>query len=210
LQVGANADDVSRRITPGAWGFSSYLAAGGQSATEWQRGSGMRFQVVLVSQGATIDNAYLTVRCIYARSGTVVRTRISAEDIDDAPTFIDSAIAFDARWANRTTARVDWDGIPAWTENTDYNSPSFVSVIKEIVDRPSWASGNDIVIFWDDFEDRSDHNNNTGRFVYSYTDSATYAAKLHIEFTPGGVGGIGAFYMQHNPLGVNILSAGIG
>jgi len=113
---------------------------------------------------------------------TTVNSRISAEDVDDAATFSSDSSAFDARWAARTTARVDWDNIGAWTLNTDYNSPDIKTVIQEIVDRAGWASGNDIVIFWDDFDDRSTHNTSRWRLAYSYTTPAS-APKLYIEWT---------------------------
>jgi hypothetical protein len=81
---------------------------------------------------------------------------------------------------------VDWDSISAWVVNNDYNSPEIKTVIKEIVDRSGWASGNDIVIFWDDFEDRSTHASGCYRHAYSYDGGSTYAPKLHIEYTAGG------------------------
>ena len=189
-QVAASTDDANRRYVPDDYfslthsGF--WAGSYGWSAEVFykQYGGGGRFTNVTIPKGATIVSAYLTLRSSQSMAGTVVNTRISAEDVDNPPTFADDKAAFDARWANRTTARVDWDAIPAWTSGTDYNSPEIKTVIQEIVNRAGWASGNAIVIFWEDFEYRSTHDTNyCARRGYSYDGSATYAPKLHIEYS---------------------------
>jgi hypothetical protein len=141
----------------------------------------MRFLNVTIPQGATVTAAYLTLRASGNESGTICRTRLSAENVDNANAFSTKA-DFDSRWANRT-ATVDWDNIPAWTKDTDYNSPSIVSQIQTVINRGGWASGNAIVIFWEDFEQRSSVAE-AERAAYSYDGSITYAPKLHIEYTP--------------------------
>ncbi len=190
FQVGASTDDCFRRLTTASFSLTGgTLAVGAFSATIYQQGAGMRFLNVTIPQGSTIDVAYLTLRCGFASSGTAVNSRISAEDVDDAPTFADDGAAFDTRWAARTTARVDWDAIPAWTLNVDYDSPSIITVIQEIVDRESWVSGQDIVIFWEDFEDRSTHADEARRVAHSWNGSAEFAPKLVITYTTGWSGG---------------------
>jgi len=123
-QVGASSDDCYRRLTTSDWGLTDIcLSAGANSSTRYQYGGGMRFTNITIPKGATIVTAYLTLRCGISTAGTTVRTRISAEDVDDAPTFANNRDVFDTRWASRTTAWLDWDSIPAWTINTDYHSP---------------------------------------------------------------------------------------
>lgn len=168
-QVGAITDDCFRRLTSSYWSLNSvYFPAGAPSATAYQAGSGARFINITVPQGKTIYQAYLTLQSYFTRTATIVNTRISAETVDDASTFADDAAAFDARWANRTVARVDWDNIPTWISNYNYNSPEIRTVIQEIIDRTGWVSGNDIVIFWEDFEDRSTHAAECDRTAESY------------------------------------------
>ncbi|MBA7583291.1 hypothetical protein ES708_25232 [subsurface metagenome] len=183
-QVVASSDDCHRRLTTSVWNLThKRLITGAVNGTAKQLGNGMRFTNITIGKGATINQAYLTFRCSGTEGGQTVRTRISAEDVDDAPTFANDAAAFDARWANRTTARVDWDSIPAWTLDEDYNSLEIKSVIQEVIDRAGWASGNDIVIFWEDFEDRSDKTV-ARRLAYSYDGSVEFAPKLVIDYTP--------------------------
>ncbi len=182
-QVVASTDDTFRRLHTSYWALTfAHCYAGGQSTVNWQNGSGMRFLNITIPPDSVIDSAKLTLRCSAAAAGVVVNTRISAENIDDAPTFADDAAAFDTRWANRTANRVDWDAIAEWVLNSDYDSPDIKDVIQEIVDRPGWVSGNDIVIFWEDYEDRSSHLNAVYRSAYSFNGSALHAPNLHIEY----------------------------
>jgi len=190
-QVGASTDDCRRRYGSNAyWSLTQTSQIAGSEATgDYSNGGGMRFTTIAIAQGATIAEAYLTLRCKTASSSTTVNTRISAEDVDDADTFADDGAAFDTRWAARTTARMDWDAIDAWTADTDYNSSTtdgtttFASIIQEIVDRGGWASGQDIVIFWEDFEDRST-DALALRYAYSYDGSSTYCPQLVITLPP--------------------------
>lgn len=182
-QVGASSDDAHRRLSDDFWNLGNYyVGVGAHDETYHEYGDGMRFTNITIPQGETINEAYLILRCNGSRSGTVCNSRISAEDVDDAPTFADDKAAFDTRWAARTTARVDWDAIPAWTVDVDYNSPEIKTVIQEIVDRGGWASGQDIVIFWDDFEDRSDHNVNAHKIADSYDTIDGVAPQLYIKY----------------------------
>jgi hypothetical protein len=142
----------------------------------------MRFTNVTIPPGSVITAAYLTLRARLSESGTACLTRISAEDVDDAPTFADDLAVFITRWNARTAARVNWDNIPNWTADTNYNSPEIKTVIQEIVDRAGWASGNDIVIFWEDFEDRSTHAVCNRRSAIPYDLTPANAPILHIEY----------------------------
>ncbi len=186
LQVGASSDDCFRHLsgaTPDPFILTETLQhVGAPSANFYTYGGGMRFLNVTVPQGAVIDQAYLTLRSGGSISGVVVNSRISADDTDNAVTF--STLAnFDTRYANRTTARVDWDAIPAWVGNTEYDSPEIKTVIQEIVDRAGWASGNSLAIFWEDFDDRSTRANDCQRAGYSYDGSIAYAPKLTIIYS---------------------------
>jgi hypothetical protein len=144
----------------------------------------MRFINVTIPKGATIVTANLIFTCNLGQSGATLKTRVTAEDVDDAPTFANDAAAFMARYANHTDAVVDWDSIPAWDaeeSGADTTSPEIKTVIKEIIDRAGWTSGNDLVIFWTDFDDRS--SDNAYRVPYSYEGAAAKAPTLHIEYT---------------------------
>ena len=131
----------------------------------------------------------LTFHAQASKSETIVNTRVSAEDVDDAPTFADNAAAFDTRWAARTAARVDWDGISPWTINVDYDSPECKTIEQELVNRPGWNSGQDQVWFWEDFDGRSDRTANRSRYGESWDTDAPNAPKLVVTYTPPSSGG---------------------
>ncbi|MBA7591114.1 hypothetical protein ES708_33265 [subsurface metagenome] len=174
------------RLTPSDWGlYTTLQVVGAHDVGYVKYGGGMRFTNITIPKDTNIIEAHLTLHARYTRTADVVNSRISAEDIDDAPTFADSAAAFDTRWAARTEAKVDWDAMPAWTANVDYDSPDIKAVIQEIVNREGWASGQDIVIFWDDFDGRRTEAAGCRRDGYSYDKSTVFAPKLHIRYTAG-------------------------
>lgn len=181
LQVAASTDDAWYGQEEPRWELTLNRGyAGSQGAAYDRNGFGMRFQNVTIPKGATITTAYLTFKANTYLSADTCKTRISAEAVNDAPTFADDAAAFDARAANHTTAQVDWDAIGPWTAETNYNSPEIKTVIQEIVNRAGWASGNGLVIFWDDFDERSTVEAFRGAWSY---DHGSDAPKLHIEYT---------------------------
>ena len=111
--------------------------------------------------------------------------RLSAQDADNPGNFsADTHSTFDVRWDARTTARVDWDDAGSWVTDAEYNSPDIKTVIQEIVNRIGWASGNAIVIFWNDFEGRSVSGGQDWRGGYPYNISNSKAVKLVIVYTP--------------------------
>ena len=144
-------------------------------------GSGMRFVGVNIPKGSTIVLANITFTSGDSRAVGQVRTRISAYDADNPGVFSTSA-DFDARYADNTDAVVDWD-VGAWVLNTEYISTDIKTVIQEIINRVGWSSGNAIVLFWEDFEDRSDHNDEARRYAWSHDGDPTKAPVLSITWT---------------------------
>ena len=108
---------------------------------------GLRFTAMTIPAGATITDAYLTFRAIAAdapnSNSAATSLTIKGQLIANAPTFPSTNGNISSR--TLTTAAASW--VPAaWTTGTDYNSPSIVSVIQEIVNQGAWASGNAVAI----------------------------------------------------------------
>lgn len=182
LLVGADNDDCER------WAAASFAAnetdsrAGAIAGANDKYGIGLRFTNVTIPQAATISTAYLTLKAKTAQAGNTCNTKISAEDADNVGDFAgDNAASFDIRFNNHTLARVDWNAIGAWVINTDYNSVEIKTVIKEMVDRGDWDSGDALVIFWEDFDDRSDDGASRQAWCRGNATPAN-CAKLHIEY----------------------------
>jgi hypothetical protein len=136
---------------------------------------GMRFLNVTVPPGATIVNAYVQFQ-VDETTSVATNLRIEAHDVDNAGVFTTSSNNISSRV--RTTAFQLWTP-PAW--NTEgaagvaQRTPNISNVIKEIVDRPLWVSGNALVVII----------TGTGKRVAEAYDGVPAAAPLlHIEYTP--------------------------
>lgn len=188
-QVGASSDDAERAYgSSGGFWLTSIVQAGWYSSAYARWSTGLRFQAIPIVQGATITSAALSLCAFSNISVATVRMRIRAEDVDDATTFSDQA-DWDSRFPSGvTTAQVDWDAPGAWVKDTWYNSPDLTAVIQEIISRGGWSLDNDIVVFWDDYDDRSDHVTNCRRQAYGYDIDSSKAAKLNISYALGPTG----------------------
>jgi len=193
-QVGASTDDTKVYWNGSAWAINNtdgYQMAGYDTSSDAKMGGGMRFLNVTVPSGATVIAAYLIMTCGIARTETTVNSVIIGEDVDDAATFSTIAnyqgrrgtIVGGANDNNITTASVTWNNIGSWSVDTEYNSPEIKTIVQEIIDRGGWASGQDMVIFWDDHAGNSTSGAQVRRLAYAYDTSTTYAPKLVITYT---------------------------
>lgn len=156
---------------------------------------GLRFSAVPIPQGANIISASFTVKATDNLTVDDCKTEIQGEATDDAPIWPPSKggpSGFDAaRFAFRTTAKVLWDPVEHFATDVEYTSPDIKVIIQEIVDRPGWASGNGMAIFWHDWDGNSD----TGAYreVWSHEIAGgADAPKLNITYiSPGGGSGYG-------------------
>ena len=136
----------------------------------------VRFANVTIPQGATITSAYVKWTAESNKAGTVVNVRIYANDVDNptAPTDQTEANALDL-----TSASVDWNNVAGWTGSTQYNSPSIVTVIQEIVNRVGWSSGQALMcLFKDNGSDSGEYRSGT-QIDY---DSGNEKAELHVSW----------------------------
>lgn len=135
-----------------------------------------RFPNITIPQGATIDVAYVTVESSDSSAdGAGVKSNLYFNDEDDAVAPSDFA---DMNAKARTTAFTVWDD-EDFAIDTPTNSSSMVDVVKEVVDRGSWASGNAMMLLWDD--DVSD--NNVNYRMKSQDEGNTKAILLHVEWS---------------------------
>jgi hypothetical protein len=143
VRVAASSDDAEERSSGEMSRTSSDLEL------VYDRGDqkvGMRFRGVDIPKGAIIVEAYIQFQADETHSGSTSLT-IQGEDRDDPAAFSSSSGNISSR--RRTAAAVSWSPV-AWTSvgdaGPDQRTPNVASVIQEIVDRPSWSSGNSLVI----------------------------------------------------------------
>ncbi|MBA7615185.1 hypothetical protein ES703_22463 [subsurface metagenome] len=180
LQVTVDTDDCYR-VPPPTDAFTYAAndnAVGDYVSTAYDYSIGLRFLLVDIPEGATIDVAFLTLRAYGGIDGSIPPTVIEGEDKDDPITF-STKEDYDARV--KTGANVAWTPA-AWVTDTWYDSHSLVSVIQEIIDRPGWLANNSLVLFWRDRDAGWQYERRI--FARDYHASPALAAKLHIEYSP--------------------------
>lgn len=108
---------------------------------------GLRFQNIQVPKGAIINNAYITFRAIAPNTPNtnngVNNLVIKGQAADDPATFVSTT--YDVSKRTKTSAFTNWTSLPAWTTNTNYNTPSVAAIVQELVTRNGWNSGNSMV-----------------------------------------------------------------
>jgi hypothetical protein len=160
------------------YGTSFYLAYNllsfGKYASVVEEG-GVRFIEVTIPRGAQILTANVTFQSYDNTSGTTCNIQIKGEAADDAATF--STLAnYNAR--TRTSEYVNWNAIPAWVINTDYDSPSINAIVQEIINRSGWVSGNHLVLFFAN----NGSSTNAYRDPKAYDLSTTLCARLTVTW----------------------------
>lgn len=172
-RVSQSTDDAEEVVATGQmYLVSTDLELVDDNGNYGEQYAGIRFQNIIIPQGATITNAYIEFE---TDEVTTVSTTLTfyGEDTDNAPVFNSTASNISSR--TQTTASVDWSTIPAWnTLNEKHQSPDLSSVVQEIVDRGGWASGNSMVFIVDGSGER---------VAESYDGESTAAPLLHVEYS---------------------------
>lgn len=152
----------------------------------------LRYTNVTIPKNATINSAVVNFTANETKSNNTVNCRIRAVASDNpaAPADYSGAEA-----ATRTSAAVDWSAIPAWTLNSNYDSPDIASVVQEIVNRGGWASGNALVLYFEEWF--STANAGTYRRAYSYDGSTSLCPLLTIDYTVPGSGTPLPVFLHH-------------
>jgi hypothetical protein len=151
VMVAAGSDDAEENVATGAVDLtSSDLEITEEGSPADNQLIGMRFNGIVVPQGAIITSAYVQFHVDETdipgdnRPGTKF---LRGEAVDNAATF--SATAFDISSRPTTSAEASWDW-PLWLttheEGPDQQTSDIAAVIQELVDRPGWSPGNSLVL----------------------------------------------------------------
>ena len=142
VRVASGDNDAEETVASGAISLGSTdLELVFDGAT--QQYVGMRFQNVAIPQGSSIATAEIEFETDETDTGTT-NVLISGQDADDAAIFVDTAFNISSR--PTTTATVPWAISPWNTVSEKHVSPDISSIVEEIVGRPGWSSGNDLVL----------------------------------------------------------------
>jgi len=181
VRVEADNDDAEERISDGEmYRDSTDLEMGFDDFVGGLQIVGMRFTSVAIPQGATINSAYLQFETDETDSGST-NVVIFGENVNTANEFSNADDDISAR--PRTTASTNWNPSSWNSVNELHQTPDIASIIKEIVDRAGWSSGNDLVIMIE--PDSSCTNINCQRTAESHEGESGAAPLLVIDYSIG-------------------------
>lgn len=167
---------------------------GGSSCGVW-----VRFSSVNIPQGSTITGAYVKFTCISSKSDEICNLNCYFNDVGDAvaPANTDEFNAL------ALTSAIAWDALPAWINDTKYDSPSLISILQNIVDRGDFSSGNAIQIILKD----NSGSANAYRMASSIEFSAgAEKAELHVTWSAGWQGKIAGLVNPAKIMGIVVAN----
>ena len=134
---------------------------------------GLRFTAVAIPAGATITRAWIQFAADEAQS-EVTSLLVQGQAADNPGTFTTATGNVSTR--PRTAASVSW-APPAWAlvgeAGANQRTPDLIEIVREIVARPGWASGNAMAFIV----------TGTGhRTAESFEGKASAAPLLHVEY----------------------------
>ncbi len=140
---------------------------------------GLRFENVAIPQGSTINSAYLqfTAKVDDSKGANFI---LSAEASDNAAALTTSTGNVSSR--TETTAKYNWDNVPSWEKNKNYQTGDLSALVQEVTDRNGWEFGNAIALIIQAGSgcDSSDCR----RRAKSRNNTSSNQPLLHIDFTP--------------------------
>lgn len=139
--------------------------------------SGMRFLAMTIDGADTIDASKITILADTTNSTTGCDVDMFMDDIDDAvaPTDASEHVAL-----NRTTNKNTITDVETWTQGQNFDLDMGTAALQEVIDRGSWASGNDVQLLIDAAAGATEDR----KWETFENDSAT-APLLTVTFTVG-------------------------
>jgi len=142
ISIIAQSDDAEERYAPAEPNITSTALDFRQPTNDYV---GLRFQNVTIPPGSTIISAIVRMTSEITDGGASSPQNIYCEDIDDAPTFTE--VSGNVSTRTQTTAFVLWTP-GAVVAASQYDTADFTAALQEVIDRPGWASGQDVVILF--------------------------------------------------------------
>ncbi len=172
VRIAASSDDAEEYNT-GSVTRSSTKLEFVDSSTSTNQTIGLRFPGLALPKGAAVSAAYLQFKTASASSNPTSLT-LQAQAADNASTF--GSMAFSISSRPRTTEAVSWSPVP-WTVvgevGLNQRSPDLTSLVKAVIDRPGWNSGNALAFII----------TGTGkRVAWAYDGDNAGAPLLHVEY----------------------------
>jgi len=158
---------------------------------------GVRFRNIALPQDASILNAYLEFTAYQNSTSSSASFNIAGVDQDD-PNSFRSYPRYLLRDKPKTVS-VPWVGIPRWYKNYTYQSPSVKTIVEQIVGRPGWELGNEMMFVFSDFVGI--------RGAYTYNGKPSGTVSLVVEYEGSATPGSTSTVREHLVSQVDALSA---
>ena len=180
-RVAASADDCSLYWDGAEWSFSLVvvnLNIGYNTAILNKAGFGARFLALNIARYSHICSAVMRVRASASNALNDVKSYLYCEKSGTPSTF---STLVDYQGRTHTTAKTAYDVIEAFVNNSDYNSVDFATSVQEVSD--SYTISN-LVVFWEDHDNRSTNIDARRRRVYSYDTTTSFCPLLTVNYIP--------------------------
>lgn len=148
--------------------------------------TGERYLNVTVPQGATINSAVWKT-CSRGNAGAASDTivfKVQCEDTADAETFPADSGVFRTRMNNGTTAYTIDTVIARVADN--YYTTNITTAFQEIVNRPDYSSGNDVVLIVTGLNTSRPNGADVFFQAWTWNGDSTKAGSLAIDYSTGG------------------------
>ena len=128
----------------------------------WRCGGCLLFTNVTIPKNSTINSASFATTNLGKQGSPKSYIRIVNQD---NPAMATDLTSYDALLASCGSTITCDTLIDATT------SPDLSSILQPIFNRSGWASGNGLILFWDDHDDRSSHSANGGNNYWYVSDA---------------------------------------
>ena len=139
---------------------------------------GLRYTNVDVPQGAVINSAYIRFTADESNNESTSLSIDAALAVNASP--ISTNVNGSLSNTPRTNASASWNNIPVWTASNTYNSTDISTVIQELVDQPTWQSGNAALLLIE---------GSGARTAATYESGALLAPQLFVDYNVIGEAG---------------------
>ena len=170
----ATADVI--RINAQGVDFPSFEVNAGLGQGGEVRRTGIRFTNVQIPRNATILSATLTLYAAEAHGGAMTSTALALEQSDDPKAWVGTIGDFDQR---PQTATIPWLNLPPWKIGDKIVTPDLASLLQAIVNRPGWATGHAVVVFW---QNNGSVGNDQQRVAHTFEGGAPTDPLLTVRF----------------------------
>ncbi len=147
-QISSNNDDAEEEYSGKVYLSPNRVIADDNGYSDADQTVGLRFNNLMIPQGAIITNAVITFKAMSADGDNTNSENVSffieAQYDDNVSSFSNSS--YDVSSRPKTAATVDWVPSPL-SSKTSYNTPNLATMVQEVVDRSGWINGNSMAFF---------------------------------------------------------------